>query len=114
VRRWGAAVLTLAEAHQAHRDAVLHAERPLPLVPAASDPPSASCARCGASVAPRLGARFCSAGCRKAEVRDRRAVARADLLIALAGLRDAIGQVEAALQVMGFNPSHPRHPRSRR
>lgn len=99
---------TLAEAHQAAQEAVPHGREPAHRPEGAPAPPSGSCARCGAPVSPRPGARYCSPACRLSGVRERRAVARCDLLDALRALREAITRVEAALDVMGFNPSQPR------
>lgn len=106
--------MTLAEAHQAAREAVQHGRGPAPQPEGPPAPLSGSCARCGAPVSPRHGARFCSTTCQRSEVRDRRSSARAQLLEALAGLRLAVERVEGALKVMGFNPTHPRRPRSAR
>lgn len=106
--------MTLAEAHQAHQDAVQHGREGRGSVPSPPTAPSGSCARCGAPASPRPRARFCSPSCQQADVRARRAQARVDLLNALAGLQAAVARVEAALQVMGFRPSHPRRPRIER
>jgi hypothetical protein len=43
-----------------------------------------------------------------AATRERRAVARADLLAALGDLRRAIDRAEGTLRSMGFNPTRPR------
>jgi len=72
------------------------------------------CARCGDPLAVagsgrlRPGTRYCSARCRFAAVRDRRASARADLLQALAQLGDAAAGIETALKSLGLRPSKPR------
>lgn len=105
--------MTLAEAHQAAQEAVRHGGAPAPRSEGPPAAPSGSCARCGSPIATRPGARFCSAACRQAAVRDRRAAARSDLLTALAGLQVAVARVEAALKTMGLKPSHPRRPRAR-
>ncbi len=76
--------------------------------------PVASCATCSAPLprsrrgTPRPGVRFCSARCRFAEVRDRRAAARADLLAALGQLAEVTRRVESALRTLGLNPRRPR------
>lgn len=110
--------MTLAEAHLAHAEGVQHAdEAESPVWPAAAGP-RASCARCGGLIAagptgrPRRGARYCAPGCRLAATRERRALARAALLEALADLRHAIERAEVGLRAMGFNPSHPRPKKS--
>ena len=102
-----AVVRTLAEAHQAALGAVPHAEDAQPRLVAAPEPPSPSCARCGAPASTRPGARFCSAACRQAVVRDRRASARADLLVALDQLAEVTRRVESALKTLGLNPQRP-------
>jgi hypothetical protein len=91
--------------------AVQHAEGPSPLVRTPLPPSNASCARCGAPAANRRGARYCSPACRFADVRERRAAARSDLLAALDQLTEVTHRVENALRVLGLNP---RKPRSRR
>lgn len=78
--------------------------------------PARTCARCGGPLFPsggraRKSARYCSATCRHADVRERRAAARADLLAALEQLGEATTRIERALQVMGFRPTHPRASR---
>lgn len=62
----------------------------------------------------RKGARFCSSTCRHADVRERRAAARADLLAGLAQLAEATARVETALRTMGFRPAYPRTSARRR
>jgi hypothetical protein len=52
----------------------------------------------------KQGTRYCSARCRTSDVRERRVRARADLLVALAELRDLEGRIRAALVTMGFGP----------
>jgi endogenous inhibitor of DNA gyrase (YacG/DUF329 family) len=67
----------------------------------------ATCARCGRSMpvtragTVKTGTRFCTARCRTADVRDRRAAARADLLDALDDLRALENRMRAVLAVMG-------------
>lgn len=108
---------TLAEAHQAHRVVVQHAEEGGPRLAAPAAAPDASCARCGAplptapSGAPKPGARYCTAACRFAAVRERRAAARSDLLAALDQLAEVTRRVERALRTLGLRPTHPRAPR---
>jgi predicted nucleic acid-binding Zn ribbon protein len=94
-----------------------------PRAPVTGTAPCAGrCVRCGARAATRHGARFCSARCRQAAVRERRAAQRADLLAALkrraallhrlAALHDELAevdrQVEANLRGLGLNPVRPR------
>lgn len=100
--------LTLAEAHGRAPAAVLHAAEPLTLVAPRSGPQPGSCARCGGPTSTRLGARYCSAACRLAAVRERRADARADLLVALDQLVEVARRVETALRTLGLNPQRPR------
>lgn len=114
-----AVVRTLAEAHRAALEAVQHAEVPRVLVPGAPAAASASCARCGGPVPtgrqgrPRPTTRYCSPACRLADVRDRRAEARGELLAALRQLGEVASRIEAALRILGLNPTHPR-PRGTR
>ncbi len=49
--------------------------------------------------------RFCSSRCKTADLRDRRAAARVDLLDALTQLRAVEARVESALKVLGLNPA---------
>ena len=76
------------------------------------------CARCGGplprrrSGRPRRGARYCSTRCRLGAVTDRRAAARADLLLALDELAGAGARIGRALKTLGLRPTKPRsHPR---
>jgi hypothetical protein len=77
-------------------------------------PAAASCAACGGSLpagrrgGPRPKTRYCSAACRCADVRERRAAARSDLLVALGQLAEVTRRVESALRVLGLNPRRPR------
>jgi hypothetical protein len=109
--------MTLADAHQAHQEAVRHAEGSPPPATPPPAPPDASCARCGgplparSSGRPARGARYCSRTCRFADVRERRAAARSDLLAALDQLAEVARRVENALRTLGLRPTHPRAPR---
>lgn len=100
--------------------------------PAAPPPPPGaaerSCARCGGPLPigpdglPRPLTRYCSAGCRQAAVRERRATARADQIDALGLLQDGAAQIlrgatqlqdaaeriERALRTLGLHPLRPR------
>lgn len=105
--------MPLAEVHPAHERAVRHdADARAGMTPRAR-PPGPPCARCGAPVASRRGARYCSARCRQAAVRERRAVARADLIVALDQLAQATERIERDLRVMGLRPIRPRGRRPR-
>lgn len=96
------------------RASVLHALGTHDATALASGVPATSCAVCGSPLpegrrgVPRPGARFCSAGCRFADVRARRAAARTDLLAALGQLAEVTRRVENALRVLGLNPVRPR------
>lgn len=105
----------------AHRDApcsskggVQHADRTGLDGDSGPAPSAPFCARCGGPLSltldrrPRAGIRYCTAACRFADVRERRAAARADLIAALADLRAAEARVESALRVLGLHPSRPR------
>ena len=48
--------------------------------------------------------RFCRQSCKQADLRDRRAQARVDLVDALAELRGVEARVETALRILGLNP----------
>ncbi len=79
----------------------------------------ASCARCGAPL-PRTrsgrvkgGIRFCREACRLADVRDRRAKARGELVDALAAIRLQLEKAEAALATLGLMAADQRHGGSR-
>ena len=98
----------LANARSTLWEAVQHAaDGGLGTTPRARSPGS-PCARCGAPAASRPGSRYCSARCRQRAVRERRAQARADLLVALALARDAADRISRALAALGLNPVRPR------
>src|ERR1700730_636333 len=90
---------------------VQHAPVPPPRSEPAPGPTDAACARCGAAL-PRTkagtvktGIRFCREGCRLADVRGRRAAARAELEQALHQIRQQLDQAEDALAVLGLHPT---------
>lgn len=76
--------------------------------------PFAPCALCGGplptrrSGIPRVGSRYCSGVCRHAATRERRAIARHELLIAVAELHCASERVAQLLADLGLNPKSPR------
>jgi predicted nucleic acid-binding Zn ribbon protein len=106
-------VRTLAEAHQAHQEAVRHVQHSLATGMPAARGSAPACVRCGAPASSRPGTRFCSSRCRQAAVRERRAAARGDLLVALTQLAEVTVRVESALRILGLNPTKPRTRRAR-
>ena len=62
-----------------------------------------SCARCQGPLRPRRRDQvYCGSPCRAAAVRERRALARADLAATLADLQALIKRVEANLRTLGL------------
>ena len=108
-----------SEAPSKAPDCVLHAAGESDRPPPAGGRPGGACARCGGPVPtgrqgrPRPTTRYCSPTCRLADVRDRRAAARSELLGALRQLGEVASRIEAALRILGLNPTHPR-PRGAR
>jgi hypothetical protein len=89
---------------------VQHAARAETAAAAPTASPNASCARCGAplprtkSGSIKAGIRFCREACRLADVRNRRAAARASLAQALQQLRIQLDRAEDALATLGLLP----------
>lgn len=72
-----------------------------------------TCARCGGPLPmpggrTRNGTRYCSATCRHADVRERRAAAYEDLIDAVGQLVHAANRIQRSLRVMGFFPTRRR------
>lgn len=70
--------------------------------------PGLPCARCGGRAPmprggiPRLSSRYCSAACRLAAVRERRASARAELVPTIEELRVALERLNGLLKALGL------------
>ena len=57
----------------------------------------------------KAGTRFCQEACRLADVRNRRAKARRNLMDALAAIRMHLQTAEDALAILGLLPVKQRH-----
>ena len=107
------------------QESALRAEQRVQHAPVGSAPGAgppddcrASCARCGGRLpqtrtgSVKRGVRYCSQTCRLAQVRERRATARAVLVEALAELQRQHERLRAALEVMGFIPKSNKRRKS--